>query len=270
MDRRRFLELAGVATVAGVGVTTLAASPASASEITTMQGADLTGWETILGDGRWAGPNQAPLNPADIRTDHHGSHSELRANVSQRGVMAHNITFQRDISASHLTTIHGTSYEFQMPYLPSPSAWPDNAQTLEGGFFVWDGATTRRDYGVAFQWILNPWMSSFGEIRTWTDVNGGQWTTSGYLAPDTNWHRVELVVDIVSQSSALMIDGRSLPVAYSATPKAASWGTEIAARLQAEIISLWPGNNPHPPSHRAQFRNWSWSSMSYDAIEGGS
>lgn len=268
MDRRRFLELAGVATAASVGATALMAPAASADEIVTMQGSDMLGWETHLGDGVWAAPGQDWLRSTDIRTDHHGTHSELQANVGQRRVMAHNITFRRDINPMHLTTIHATSYEFALPYLPSTSAWPDNAQTVEGGFFVWDGATSRRDYGAAFQWILNPWMSSFGEIRTWTDVDGGQWTTSGYLAPDMGWHSAEVIVDMVSQTSALVIDGERIPVAFSATPKPDNWGPEIAARLQTEVISLWPGGNPNPPRHRAQFRNWSWSCIPHNAVEG--
>jgi len=235
-----------------------------------MQGADLFGWETALGDGLWSAPGQAGVDMADIATDHRTTHSELRANVSQRGVMAHNITFRRDINPMHLSTIHATSYDFAMPYLPSPSAWPDNAQTLEGGFFVWDGATSRKDYGIAFQWILNPWMSSFGEIRTWTGTNGGEWATSGHLAPDTNWHTAEFIVDVVAETTALVIDDVTLPVALAATEKPSSWGTEVAARLQTEAISLWPGSNPNPPSHRAQFRNWSWSCIPHSTVEGGS
>ncbi|MEQ9163805.1 MAG: hypothetical protein RLN74_13925, partial [Ilumatobacter fluminis] len=32
----------------------------------------------------------------------------------------------------------------------------------------------------------------------------------------------------------------------------------IDARLQAEIVSVWPGSNQSVPAHRAEFRNWAW------------
>ena len=195
---------------------------------------------------------------ADIASVHTGNETELQANITNRGVMAHNITYRGEESAEMLTHVHGCSWEFQMPYLPSSSGWPNNAQTLEGGFFVWDGAGARVDYGIAFQWIQNPWLSSFGNIRTWTDTSGGQWTTAGYLAPDTNWHLAEFIVDVPNQSCSLRIDDVAIPTAFTLTPKPAHWGTDITARLGVEIISLWPGSNPTPPSHRAKFRNWSW------------
>lgn len=265
MNRRRFLELTGVAAAAGVGVTVLGGSPAGAETVTTMTGSDLTGWEVALGDGLWAAAGQTPPNVGDITTDHHSTYSELRANISQRGVMAHNITFRRDINPAHLSTVHAVSFDFSMPYVPSPSAWPDNAQTVEGGFFVWDGPASRLDYGLAFQWVLNPWMSSFGDIRTWSNIDGGRWVTSGHLNPDTEWHRSEFILDSAAGTCALLIDGAQIPAAFTANPKS-GWGTEVAARLQTEVISLWPGDNPNPPSHRARFRNWSWSCIPHSVV----
>ena len=99
-----------------------------------------------------------------------------------------------------------------------------NAQTLEGGFFVWDGATTRLDYGIAFQWDLNPW-SDFGAIRIWTANGGaGQWAAAGHLVPDTNGHHVEMTVGASSQTAALTIDDTQYPVELSKTSKPDSMG----------------------------------------------
>jgi hypothetical protein len=48
--------------------------------------------------------------------------------------------------------------------VPSTAGGAYSAQTVDIGLFVWEGATTQLDYGTAFQWVLNPWMSSFGDI----------------------------------------------------------------------------------------------------------
>jgi hypothetical protein len=173
--------------------------------------------------------------------------------------MAHNITFKRQVDTTALDTVHVAQYAFRLPYTPTTGAWPDNAQTAEGGFFVWDGPTTRLDYGVAFQWVLNPWMPTFGSIRSWT---GSRWTTTGFLAVDTNWHTVSMTFDPRHASAALSIDGIAIPATLTTTPKA-GWGTEVAARLQAEMISLWPGSNQVAPSHRLEVRDWTWARYPY-------
>ena len=127
---------------------------------------------------------------------------------------------------------------------------------------MWDGGDTRKDYGLAFQWVLNPWMSSFGDIWCWTQTSGGSWGPSTVLSPDQQWHRAEFVLDIRNAAASMAIDGVGVPSAFTANEKV-EWGPETAARLQAEIISLWPGNNPVAPSHRAEFRNWNWDWYAY-------
>jgi hypothetical protein len=123
-------------------------------------------------------------------------------------------------------------------------------------FFVWDGANTRLDYGTAFQWDLNPW-GDFGAIRIWTATGRlGQWVTVGRLTADTNWHHIKIAVDVSSETTALAIDETQYPVELSKTSKPDSWGTEVAARLQAEIVSIYPEPSGLMAAHKAQFRNW--------------
>ena len=260
MNRRTFLQMLSTSTVSGVALhqwaETRAAVPSSGQQI--YQAQDLNGWEVALGDGLYTAPNQPPVAPSDIETIHLGTQSELRANTTMRGVMAHNITFKRIIDENALSYIHLSEYEFRLPFIPSTVSWPSNAQTLEASFFVWDGIQTRLDYGMAFQWILNPWLSSFGTIRVWTDLNGGEWHDAGYLAPDMGWHRMQMVVDYQQQSTALLIDGFPFLSAFAVIPKPATWDHHVAARLAAEIISLYPGNSGAAPMHVAEFRHWRW------------
>jgi hypothetical protein len=263
MGRRQFLTMGGSAAVAtGLslgGQFQPAAAVVDSTPSSLLSGTDLSGWETELGDGLYTAPGQAPVNVADIATIHSGSLSTLRANVARRGVMAHNITFKRQIDATCFGTVHVVQYAFRLPYMPATNAWPDNAQTVEGGFFVWDGPSTRLDYGLAFQWILNPWMPTFGAIRTWT---GSRWSNTGFLTVDTNWHTVTMTFDPHHSSTAMSIDSTPIPAALTTTPKD-GWGTEIAARLQAEMISLWPGSRQTAPSHRLEVRDWTWARYPY-------
>lgn len=264
LGRRRFLTMSGVSAVAtGLGLLsheTAAAADVSTTPSTVISGTDLNGWTTVLGDGLYTVAGQTPVNSGDIATAHAGVSSTLRANVLRRGVMAHNITYKRQTDTTLFDSVHAVQYSFRLPYMPATSAWPDNAQTVEGGFFIWDGAATRLDYGQAFQWILNPWMPTFGTIRIW---NGSSWMSAGFLPVDTNWHTVTMTFDRRNSAAGLAIDGVAIPTALTLTPKSSSWGTEVAARLQAEIISLWPGSNPSAPSHRLEVRDWTWSRHPY-------
>ncbi len=125
------------------------------------QGTNLSGWEVALGDALYARPGEPPVTISDIETVHETAYSELRANIQRRIIMAHNITFKRIIDNEALQFIHTCTYKFRLPYLPTADTNADlNAQTLEGGIFVWDGSQTRLDYGMAFQWGLNPFSTA--------------------------------------------------------------------------------------------------------------
>ena len=96
MDRRRFLQLGGVATASGA--TGLAAGSSRGHfgnnevlAVTSHSGPDMAGWTTTVGDGLWTAPGEAAVTVADLDAVHSGTETELFANVTNRGVMAHNI-----------------------------------------------------------------------------------------------------------------------------------------------------------------------------------
>jgi len=263
MHRRTILKavpaaIAGTLLGGGREIPARAAPAAACTPTKRYQGRDLSGWEVALGDALYARAGEDPVTLDDIETVHAGGYSELYANVRRRVIMAHNITFKRIVDDEAFQTIHTAAFRFRLPYLPVADESADlNAQTLEGGLFVWDGGGTRLDYGIAFQWVLNPWFR-FGELRTWTDANGGEWAAVGHLAPDTQWHEVKMAIDYPRQTTALWIDNAHLLTRYTATPKPETWGTETAARLQAEIVSIYPEPRGLRAAHRAQFRDWTW------------
>lgn len=264
MNRRDFVKMLGGATIGAVATSAPTIALASGHQPRSYAGADMNGWETVIGDGLWTAPGQAPINNGDITTVHDGTISTLKANTQQRGIMVHNITFKRFIDDNAFDFIHTCMVKFRLPYLPSTAGGPLNAQTLEGGFFIWDGGNTQLDYGFAFQWQLNPWVPSFGEMWTWVDSNGGEWAPSGYLQPDTEWHDLRLVFDHQNQSTSMLIDEAPFLSSYGGTPKY-GWGSETAARFQMEVISIWPGNNTTGPMHKAEFKDWTWDWQPYTA-----
>ncbi|MEM2002700.1 MAG: hypothetical protein QXT77_08660 [Candidatus Methanomethylicaceae archaeon] len=223
------------------------------------QGTNFAGWETVVGDGVYSAPGEPPVNLNDIQTVHYSTYSELRANIQRRRIMAHNIAFKRVIDDLALQYIHICGFKFRLPYVPSTDNFELNAQTLEGGLFVWDGRGTRLDYGLGFQWLLNPWMTNFGEMRAWRDIGGGQWESVGYLKPDTKWHEIRIAVDFRRETTSLKIDGIRYPSCFTATPRPEHWGTEIAARFQAEIINVYPEPSGICAMHKAEFKDWTWT-----------
>ena len=258
ISRRDFLKIGSAVLAGGVLVGYKANDYQLSSRTRKYKGNNLAGWEVAVGDAIYARTGEDPVSLADLETVHEDDYSELRANIQNRIIMAHNITFKRIINPRARKFIHTCTYDFRVPYLPVPDISASlNAQTLEGGFFVWDGADTRLDYGLAFQWSLNPW-NEFGFIRTWTDRDGGKWVNAGELAPDTEWHQVKMVVDFRRETTALLIDDKHYLTYLTRIPKPADWGAEVAARLQAEIVSVDPEPSGMRAMHKAQFRNWTW------------
>jgi hypothetical protein len=253
LSRREFLKIGG-----GSSLAPLLASPVGAPLSRAYHGTDLAGWDIVVGDGLYAASGESPVTLDDIETVNYGTHSELRANTRKRRIMAHNITFKTIIERTAFEYVHICGVKFRLPYLPSTERFDPNAQTLEGGLFIWDGSGTRLDYGLGFQWMLNPWMNIFGEVRAWTDTNDGQWERIGQLVPDTQWHEISIVVDFSRGTTAMKIDDRRYPSCLAATTKPETWGPETAARFQVEIINLYPEPLDIRATHRAEFKDWSW------------
>ncbi len=273
-SRRTFIKLAGASLFGSLINCNQTNAEVSQEVISTStreyQGADFSGWGVAVGDGIYAAPGEPPVNDDDIETVNHGDHSELLANIQQRGIMAHNITFVRMIEENAFDFVYSGGYKFRLPYLPSTINTDLNAQTLEGGMFIWDGGNTRLDYGLAFQWMLNPWGGNdfeFGDIRCWTDIDGGKWQKVGYLQPDISWHELRMVFDFRRRTTSLTIDGKFYPSRFTGTPKPETWGTETAPGLQAEIISIYPGEEGNGTLHKAEFQDWFWIWEPYNSCE---
>lgn len=251
---------AGGAAVGGLALPSVA-DAFEALEFVVAGGRDLSGWDQALGDGLWSDPDSRQPSERDIARRDLGTHSEIIGNVHRRGVMAHAIAFKRLFDMPSFATQHNGSAEFRIPQVPTTADWLTyNMQTLEAGLFVWDGPNTRLDYGVAVQWILNPWIREFGDLRVWTqDDDGPAWVTVGHLEPDTEWHTVEMQYRPDGHGTFLRVDGDDLPVNETFTEKHDDWGRTIDGRFQLEVVSCWPGRHPKIAPGRAEFRNWEWS-----------
>ena len=219
-------------------------------------------WEIALGDACSAGPGEPPVSLADIETVHHlsspeRSYSELFANVDRRRIVAHNITFYRVICDAAFQYIHTCGYKFRLPYTPEADANAEfNGQTIEGGIFVWDGGNTRLDYGMAFQWIVNPWLTTAGDLNVWT---GSGWQKVDEVLPlDQEWHEVNMTVDYPNHAVTLLVDNNKCESLFTATTKS-GWGPETAARLQVEAISKYPEPEGINAIHKVEVKDWHWT-----------
>ena len=131
-----------------------------------------------------------------------------------------------------------------------------NGQTVEGGLFVWDGFATQLDYGLAFQWVINPFDVDYKKIRYW---DGSNWQSLGVnLDPDNKYHTIEFHLDISNYEAYLTIDNITYPQnVFSETPKI-GFGATVDARFQAETISIFPPELGTIPSQKVNFKDWSW------------
>lgn len=260
INRRDFLKL-GSALLAGgfASAKSVPVQAKSAEAPTLYQGVNLAGWAVKLGDANYAAPGEPPVDMTDIKTVHSTGYSEVRANVKRRVIMAHNITCKSITDPGAFNYIHTCNVSFRLPYLPVPDTTATlNAQTVECGIFIWDGPNTRFDYGMAFQWLVNPWgvgSTPPGALRAW---NGNAWIRIGQMALDTNWHNVKMVVDFKRKNTLLMIDNKYHLSRFSRTTKDPSWGVTVDARFQVEAVSIYPEPDNLQAMHRVQFKNWKW------------
>ncbi|MEA3337418.1 MAG: hypothetical protein U9R25_16080 [Chloroflexota bacterium] len=262
IQRRGFLKLSATA-MAGALIaqhpdTGLAAPSTRSPSGDQFSGINLAGWDIVVGDAIYAAPRVDPVTIDDIETVHFPEFSELRANIHLRRIMAHNITFKKRIADNVFDFVHTFGYKFRLPYMPSTSNPTLNPQTIEGGMGLWDGSDTRLDYGTGFQWYINPWGPDAGAIQSWTDIDGGSWAKVGNMPLDTAWHQVRITLDVRRETTALVIDGTHYLCRFNGTPKPATWGTERAATIAAEIVSLYPGESHPGALHKAEFKDWFW------------
>jgi len=257
INRRDFLKLGGAMLAGGLASTQsmpVKAEPSGASVL--YKGVNLKGWKVRLGDAIYP---EGDVSPSDIQTVHFPDYSELQANINNHVIMAHNITFKKITDVTALHYIHTCSVSFRLPYLPAlDTAATLNGQTVEAGIFVWDGPKTQQDYGMAFQWIVNPWGDGIypsGTVRVW---DGANWIQVGNLTVDTEWHTLKMVVDFKRKNTLLLLDKQVQLSRFSMTSKN-GWGNTMDARFQVEAVSIDPRpDNIMTAMHQVQFKKWKW------------
>lgn len=231
--------------------------PPRAAPTRVLSGSNIEGWTEVVGDGVHANPGEPPVGIGDIATEHRADHSVLRANVDRRAIMAHNITYNRVADETALDYHHFARYRFRLPHALTTDNREFSAQTIEGGLFIWDGAGQRLEHGVGFQWTINPWSKKYGWVKSWSGESQ-DWLQAGYLEPDQAWHTLSFNLDPRNGLGLICLDDHCVGDVYASFPKPDSWGGDVSARLQIEIISLDPGNKDTAPEHQVEVRDWIW------------
>jgi len=136
----------------------------------------------------------------------------------------HNITFKRFVADNVFDFVHIFGYKFRLPYMPAVENIGLEPANHRGSDWLWDGSNTRLDHGTGFQWYINPWGPDVGDLRTWTDINGGSWVSMGNMPLDTEWHEVRLVLDVQREATALLNRRHALPVPFQPDTEATQLG----------------------------------------------
>ena len=226
-----------------------------------MAGANLEGWRSVLGDSRHTAAGLATVNGDDIATAHSADRSELVANRHGRGVMAHNTTYLRLVDDDALDMVHEASAYVRTPVTPAQVSGMPNGQTVEMALFVWDGKESRRDIGLALQWVINPWSQNFGALRTWTSSgDGSRWSPDpiAWLDPTDDWQFVEMRLHPTRREASMSINGIDIPAQCTETTKPDNWAYATAAAVSVELISIWPDDRVTAPTTKLECRDWTW------------
>lgn len=223
--------------------------------IVSESGSNLNNWLTIVGDGNYNAPGEAPVSLSDMSRVDKTNRSILKANTHNRRIMAHNLTYHKIVDSSAMTSVHEAEYKFKLPYVISTANTDFNGQTVEGGLFVWDGPDTQLDYGLAFQWIINPWDSNYKAIMYW---DGIAWQSLGTLEPDTSYHTIKFSLDIPNETAYLTVDGVGFTQNIFSSTTKTGWSSIIEARFQAETISIYPPATGPVPKQKVNFKDWQW------------
>ena len=222
----------------------------------TFSGEDFSDWNITLGDARYVSSGESDINNDDIETLNFGDQSVLYANIKERSVMSHNITYKKLVSSQMFDVFHKASYQFKIPYQIRTRSVNYIGQTVEGGLFVSNGRESMLDFGLAFQWIINPWDSNFGVLQYWT---GNSWKYLDKLSVDTQYHDVEFELHVRKEEAYMTIDKKRYSLNLFSYTEKSGFGNTMDARLQAEIVSIFPNQVSKPiPSHQVAFKNWNW------------
>jgi hypothetical protein len=223
-----------------------------------LEGSDFRTWQTTLGDGICAASDEHLVQASDVRTEHLGTHSRLEANMLGRNIQAHNITYLSATNANALGFRHTFSFQFRAPRIPVKDQSETYSQNLEGSIQLWDGTNSRRDFIVAFSWVLNPFAKP-GTLQTWqADDNQGHWQDAGFLTPDTEWHTAELILEPRQQRAQLRIDGQAMPASFTRTTRPTHWGNQTDARVTIEGSSVWVCEGGQGMPMQGEFKDWRW------------
>ena len=223
-----------------------------------LEGTDFRTWQTMLGDGVCAAIDERPVQDSDVQTLHLGDHSRLEANPDGRNIQAHNITYLSAVNANALGFRHTFSFQFRAPSIPIKNQPETYTQNLEGSIQLWDGTNSRRDFIVAFSWILNPFANP-GTVQTWrADDDQGHWQDAGFLKPDTQWHTAELILEPRQNLAKLRIDGQTMHASFTRTTRPTHWATKTDARITIEGSSVWVCEGGQGMPMQAEFKDWRW------------
>ena len=150
--------------------------------------------------------------------------------------------------------VYRYSGQFRIPLLPAPDI---NQRVNAGGIHAvvlfWDGRgelitpdSQSRDF--ALYWQLNPWRQGidYGDIYVYTGPNFDLHKTGITVAPDTEWHSFETVMDFRTMKwVSVRVDGIAADISdvEVALVDRSDWSADgrVVIGLTVESLATWPG-----------------------------
>ena len=202
------------------------------------------------------GETNCPCSDEDVIFTCYENYGTVTSNVYERDTYVNAICYKKfsetfpDGDSIRLGTYKYTA-QVKLPVLPAADLnQRENPQAVHLMIRLWDGrnkfiqANDSTLEGTIY-WELNPWIEPTGKIKIYT-LASELIETGKIVAPDTNWHSFELMVDFKTQDYVyIIVDGDTIDLG---TYKLAriyepDWGDDISLTISTESLAAWPGHN---------------------------
>lgn len=224
-----------------------------------------------------------PSSLEDVALVIHEDYAEVISNIRLTNVFVNAIAYSRfDEVFPDGRPLGGGIFQYgadiRLPVAPTTVVGQtQNAESVQMMIQFWDGSNrTWQADKVALEatwfWDLNPWRTNeFGKLKVYTGGTGTlQLVDTGLvIPPDTNWHRIESVVDFVStQFVSLVADGvrANLSTVAIARVYRPTWGNELVYQFTQESCATYPNPGYSNIFYWAtEYRNVRFSRLSFHA-----
>jgi len=235
---------------------------------------------TVFAECNPGGTSSCPCSESDVSISWHPDYGEVTSNPRLMNTYVNAIGAKKFVGAfpdGTPITLGTYSYrgEISLPLTPTASVSQTvNSQAAHMMIQLWDGSNSlypsnKNALEGTIYWSLNAWVTdTYGHVLVYTGGDPLVLFDTGLVAtPDTNWHPVELTVDLKKQEYvSITVDGqtRDLSDIDLARVSHPNWGDELALTITTESLAAWPGPTcPFVFTWTTRFRNLEFRNLPF-------